>query len=32
MKFTINNDEWQIEEKSKNELKELYEKETQEKT
>ena len=32
MKFTINNDEWQIEEKSKDELKELYEKETQEKT
>lgn len=32
MKFTINYDEWQIEEKSKNELKELYEKETQEKT
>lgn len=32
MKFKINNDEWEIEEKDKNELKELYEKETQEKT
>lgn len=32
MKFKINNDEWTIEEKDKNELKELYEKETQEKT
>lgn len=32
MKFKINNDEWLIEEKSKEELKELYEKETQEKT
>lgn len=31
MKFNINNDEWTIEEKSKNELKELYEKEVQEK-
>ena len=30
--FEINNDKWQIEEKSKNELKELYETETQEKT
>lgn len=32
MKFKINNDEWEIEEKDKEELKELYEKETQEKT
>lgn len=32
MKFEINNTEWIIEEKDKNELKELYEKETQEKT
>lgn len=31
-KFEINNDVWQIEEKDKEELKELYEKETQEKT
>ena len=29
--FEINNDKWQIEEKSKEELKELYETETQEK-
>lgn len=32
MKFKINNDEWEIEEKDKNELKELYERETQENT
>lgn len=32
MKFEINNTEWTIKEKDKNELKELYEKETQEKT
>lgn len=32
MKFFINNDTWKIEEKSKEELKELYEKESQEKT
>lgn len=32
LEFEINNDKWQIEEKSKNELKELYETETQEKT
>ena len=32
MKFEINNTEWIIKEKDKNELKELYEKETQEKT
>lgn len=32
MKFKINNSEWEIEEKDKNELKELYKKETQEKT
>ena len=31
MKFEINNTEWEIEEKDKNELNELYEKETQEK-
>ena len=31
-KFKINNDIWQIEEKDKEELKEIYEKETQEKT
>ena len=30
--FSINNDKWTIEEKGKDELKELYEKETQEKT
>lgn len=30
--FLINNDKWQIEEKNKPELQELYEKETQEKT
>ena len=30
--FLINNDKWQIEEKNKSELQELYEKETQEKT
>ena len=29
--FSINNDKWTIEEKGKDELKELYEKETQEK-
>ena len=32
VKFKINNDIWQIEEKKKDELKELYETETQEKT
>lgn len=32
LKFKINNDVWQIEEKKKEELKELYETETQEKT
>ena len=32
LKFKINNDIWQIEEKKKEELKELYETETQEKT
>ena len=32
MDFIINNDTWKIEEKSKDELKELYEKESQEKT
>lgn len=31
MKFKINKDEWKIEEKDENELKELYEKEMQEK-
>lgn len=32
MNFTVNNDIWKIEEKSKEELKELYEKEVEEKT
>lgn len=32
LKFKINNDVWKIEEKGKDELKELYERETQEKT
>lgn len=31
MKFTINNDEWEIEEKSAEELKELYQQEEEEK-
>ena len=31
MEFKINNDKWTIEEKEKNELKELYEKEMEEK-
>ena len=31
MEFVINNDKWKIEEKSKEELKELYEKEMEEK-
>lgn len=31
MEFIINNDKWTIEEKEKNELKELYEKEMEEK-
>ena len=32
MEFKINNDNWKIEEVDKNSLKEMYEKETQEKT
>lgn len=32
MKFKINNDEWTIEEMEKDKLKEMYEKETKEKT
>lgn len=32
MEFEINNDKWKIEEKGKDELKELYEKEMEEKT
>lgn len=31
-KFKINNDEWLVEEKNKDELREMYENETEEKT